>query len=255
MFIDLNCDMGESYGAGRIGNDELLMPLVTSANIACGYHGGDPTTMHHAVLLAQKYGAAIGAHPSYPDLQGFGRRNMQLSSQEVYDIVLYQIGALEAYTRAGGGKLNHVKPHGALYNQAAGNEELASAIANALFYFDKSLILFGPPGSELEKAAVRLGIPFCGEAFADRTYQSDGSLTPRSLPNALIRDQLQCLRQVWQILESGTVTATDGTVVPMKAGTICIHGDGLHAVEFANAIRQSLTEKGVRLLAPQPVHA
>lgn len=255
MFIDLNCDMGESYGAGRTGNDDALMPLVTSANIACGYHGGDPGTMHHAVRLAQQHGVSIGAHPAYPDLQGFGRRPMQLSAQEVYDIVLYQVGALEAYTRAGGGKLHHVKPHGALYNQASTDEELASAIATAVFYFDKSLILFGPPGSELEKSATRLGIPFCGEAFADRTYQPDGSLTPRALPNALIRDTVQCLQQVWQILEKGTVTATDGSIVPMNAGTICIHGDGLHAVEFARAIRQSLTEKGVRLQAPQPAHA
>jgi UPF0271 protein len=255
MQIDINCDMGESYGAGRIGNDEELMPLVSSANIACGYHGGDPVTIHHAVLLAQKYGVAVGAHPSYPDLQGFGRRNMQLSTQEVYDIVLYQIGAVEAYTRAGGGKLHHVKPHGALYNQAAKNDELAAAIANALFYFDKTLILFGPPGSALERAAMQLGLSFCAEAFADRTYQPDGSLTSRSSPNALIRDTVQCLQQVWQIVESGTVTATDGTVIPMKAGTICIHGDGLHAVEFAHGIRQSLTEKGVRIQSPQRHYA
>jgi UPF0271 protein len=255
MHIDINCDMGESYGAGRIGNDEELMPLVSSANIACGFHGGDPLTMHHAVLLAQKNGVAVGAHPSYPDLQGFGRRNMQLSSQEVYDIVLYQIGALEAYTRAGGGKLQHVKPHGALYNQAAKDEELASAIANALYYFDKTLILYGPPASGLEKAALRLGIQFCAEAFADRTYQPDGSLTPRNLPNALIRDTVLCLQQVCQIVEKGTVTASDGSVIPMKAGTICIHGDGLHAVEFARAIRQSLTEKGIRIQSPQPHHA
>ena len=255
MRMDINCDMGESYGAGRVGNDELLMPFISSASVACGYHGGDPATMHRTVLLAKQHGVGIGAHPSFPDLQGFGRRAMQLDPQEVYDMVLYQIGALAAFVRAADGRLNHVKPHGALYNQAAADEGMAAAIANAVYYFDKTLVLFGPPGSALEKAAAALGLSFCAEAFADRTYQADGSLTPRQHAHALIRDTVQCLRQVWQILESRTVTALDGSVIPMPADTICIHGDGLHALDFARAIRQSLTEKGVHITAPAFVHA
>lgn len=255
MRIDINCDMGESYGAGRVGNDEELMPFVSSASIACGYHGGDPATMHRTVLLARKHAVSIGAHPSFPDLQGFGRRVMHLEPQEVYDMVLYQIGALAAFARAADSRLSHVKPHGALYNQAARDEAMASAIAHAVFYFDKTLVLFGPPASALERAAKAIHLPFCAEAFADRTYQADGSLTPRTDPQALIRDTVQCLRQVWQILESRTVTAVDGTLVPMPADTICIHGDGLHALDFARAIRQSLTEKGVQVAAPAIVHA
>lgn len=252
--IDINCDMGESYGAAIVGNDAHLMPLVSSANIACGYHGGDPGTMHQTVLLAQKNGVAVGAHPAYPDLAGFGRRHMGLSAQEIYDTVLYQVGALEAFTRAAGVGLHHVKPHGALYNDAARDAEMAAAIAHAVYYFDKSLILYGPPESELQKAASVLGMHFCAEVFADRTYQPDGTLTPRSRPNALIRDTVQCLAQVWQILNSHQVTATDGTVIPLQAGTVCIHGDGLHALEFAHALRESLTEKSVRIQAPKLIH-
>jgi UPF0271 protein len=252
--IDINADMGESYGAAIVGNDAELMPMVSSANIACGYHGGDPGTMHQAVLLAQKNGVAVGAHPSYPDLSGFGRRHMRLSAQEIYDAVLYQVGALEAFARAAGVPLHHVKPHGALYNDAARDAEIAASIVHAVYYFNKSLLLYGPPNSELQKAASDVGIDFCAEVFADRTYQPDGTLTPRSNPNALIRDTVQCLAQVWQILDTQRVKATDGTSVPMQAGTICIHGDGLHALDFARALRESLTEKGVRIQAPQQVH-
>jgi 5-oxoprolinase (ATP-hydrolysing) subunit A len=249
--IDLNCDMGESYGAGLVGNDELLMPLVSSANIACGFHGGDPSVMHRTVSLAIKHGVTIGAHPSFPDLQGFGRRNMQMSAQEVYDIMLYQMGALEAFVRAGGTTLHHVKPHGALYNQAARDPELAASIAHAIYYFNKELLLYGPAGSALEKAALGLHLAFCAEAFADRTYQEDGSLTPRTEPGALIRDLVQALQQVHSLVDQQAVTTLSGTIIPMPARTICIHGDGLHAVDFASAIRKSLTEKGVRIQSPQ----
>jgi UPF0271 protein len=252
--IDINADMGESYGAALVGNDPALMPLVSSANIACGFHGGDPGTIHQTVLLAQKNGVDVGAHPSYPDLVGFGRRHMRLSAQEMYDTVLYQVGAMEAFARAAGVPLHHVKPHGALYNDAALDQEMAAAIVHAIYYFDKSLILYGPPGSALQRAASVLGLAFCAEVFADRTYQPDGTLTPRAKPNALIRDTVQCLAQVWQILNTQQVTATDGTIVPLEAGTICIHGDGLYALDFARALRESLTEKGVRIQAPQQVH-
>ena len=254
MVIDINCDMGESYGAGLIGNDAELMPLVSSANIACGFHGGDPGTLHRTILLAQKYHVAIGAHPSYPDLAGFGRREMQLNPQEIYDNVLYQLGALEAFTRAGGGKLHHVKPHGALYNHAAQDAEQAEAILHAVYYFDKTLMVYGPAGSELHIAALKIGLGFCREAFADRSYQPNGSLTPRSQPGALIKDVVLAVQQVVQIVETGTVTAQNGTIIPMQADTICIHGDGLYALEFTKAIRNTLTEKGIAIQAP-PVFA
>jgi UPF0271 protein len=249
--IDLNCDMGESYGAGLVGNDEVLMPLVSSANIACGFHGGDPSVMHRTVTLAIRHGVSIGAHPSYPDLQGFGRRHMQMSAQDIYDLILYQTGALESFVRAGGATLHHVKPHGALYNQAARDPEAAASIVHAMYYFNKDLYLYGPAGSELEKAALGLGLAFCAEAFADRTYQADGSLTPRSEPGALIKDLVQALHQVHSIVDQQAVKTQEGAMIPVQAGTICIHGDGLHAAEFATAIRKSLTEKGVRVQSPQ----
>ena len=248
--IDLNCDMGESFGLNVIGNDEVLMPLVSSANIACGYHGGDPGTIHRAVRLAQLHDVAIGAHPSYPDLQGFGRRDMGLTSQEDYDIVLYQIGATEAFVRAAGVRLHHVKPHGALYNRAARDLELAEAITHAVYYFDKTLMLYGPAGSALEQAALVTGLTFCREVFADRTYRSDGSLTPRSDVGAVIREVGQCVRQVEEILTTGMVTTIDGSLIPMTADTICVHGDGSHAVEFATALRKALTDHGIRICAP-----
>jgi UPF0271 protein len=254
MFIDLNCDMGESYGACFIGNDAELMPLVSSANIACGFHGGDPVTLHKTIRMAQQYTVAIGAHPSYPDLAGFGRREMQLNPQEIYDNTLYQIGALEAFTRAGDGKLHHVKPHGALYNRAAKDAEIAESIIHAIYYFDKTLLLYGPSGSELQIAARKIGLGFCREAFADRSYQPDGSLTPRSQPGALIRDVVPAVQQVVQIVETGSVKTLDGTIIPLEADTICIHGDGLHALDFAKAIRRTLTEKGITIQAP-PVFA
>ncbi|MGL6266511.1 MAG: LamB/YcsF family protein [Chitinophagaceae bacterium] len=250
MVIDINCDMGESYGAAIIGKDAELMPLVSSANIACGFHGGDPGILHQTIRLAQQNNVAIGAHPSYPDLAGFGRREMQLNPQETYDNVLYQLGALEAFTRAGGGKLHHVKPHGALYNRAARDAEQAEAILHAVYYFDKTLQVYGPADSELHKAALKIGLGFCREAFADRTYQANGSLTPRSQPGALIKDLVLAVQQVLQIIESGTVTAQDGTVIPMQADTICIHGDGIYALEFTNAIRSILTDKGIAIQAP-----
>jgi 5-oxoprolinase (ATP-hydrolysing) subunit A len=248
--IDINCDMGESYGAGLVGNDEVLMPLVSSANIACGFHGGDPSVMHRTVTLAVKHGVSIGAHPSYPDLQGFGRRQMEMSAQEIYDLILYQTGALESFVRAAGATLHHVKPHGALYNQAAKDAEMAASIVHAIYYFNKELCVYGPPGSALEKAALGLGLAFCAEAFADRTYQEDGSLTPRTETGALIRDVVQALHQVHSIVEQQTVKTLGGTTIPMPAGTICIHGDGLHAAEFAAGIRKSLTEKGIRIQSP-----
>ena len=252
MTIDINCDMGESYGTFPIGNDDALLALVSSANIACGFHGGDPGTMHRTVIAAKRQAVAIGAHPSYPDLQGFGRRDMSLSDQEVYDDMLYQLGALEAFTRSVGTKLHHVKPHGALYNRAAKDPALAAAICNAVFYFDRHLQVYGLPDSELEKAALNIGLSFCREAFADRAYREDGSLVPRSQAGAVFKDVAQAVQQVLQIVTMGKVTTAAGSMLPLRAETICIHGDGPLAAEMAAAIRQALTEKEILVQAPAP---
>ncbi|WP_336517191.1 5-oxoprolinase subunit PxpA [Pollutibacter soli] len=250
MQIDLNCDMGESYGNFTIGQDELLMPLISSANIACGFHGGDPAIIHKTVRLAQNSGVAIGAHPSYPDLQGFGRRNMPLDAQEIYDIVLYQVGAIAAFTKAAGIKLSHVKPHGALYNRASTDMEAATAIVHAVYYFDRDLVLYCPPNSCMSMASQQTGLRFVREAFADRTYTADGQLTSRSSPNALIADENIAAKQALQIIQQKTVLTVEGTVIPLEADTICIHGDGALAVPIANAIHKLLIENKIRIQSP-----
>ncbi len=243
--------MGESYGHFVIGQDEAIMPFVSSVNIACGFHGGDPRIIHDTVRLAQKHKVAIGAHPSYPDLAGFGRREMPLGAQEVYDIVLYQIGAVAAFTKAGDSKLHHVKPHGALYNKAAVDDEIANAIVNAIFYFDPSLILYGPPLSQLYYAAKSTGLSYCSEAFADRTYTEQGQLTPRQNTDALITNENIAIEQVLQIIHHKTVKSINGTVIPLAAETICIHGDGKYALQIVSRLRSALNEKGISVEAPE----
>ena len=247
--IDLNCDMGESFGAWKLGNDTALMEHVTSVNIACGFHAGDATTIRETVETSFKKNVAVGAHPSYPDLQGFGRRNMSLSTEDVYDIVLYQVAALKGICEASGGKLHHVKPHGALYNQAAKSRELARAIAAAVRAIDSGLVFYGGSGSLLISEAEALGLRTASEVFADRTYQADGSLTPRTLPNALIREQSHAVDQAVQMVTSGTVTAGSGEVLNIKAETICIHGDGEHALEFAIALRSAFRDNNIDVSA------
>ena len=247
--IDLNCDMGESFGAWRMGNDAALMDHVTSINVACGFHAGDPTTIRKTVETAISKGVSIGAHPGYPDLQGFGRRNMTLSSDEVYDIVLYQVAALKGVCEALGTRLHHVKPHGALYNQAAKSADLALAIVRAVRSIDPSLVFYGGSGSELVSEAEKYGLRVASEVFADRTYQSDGSLTSRSLPDALITDRSRSVDQALQMITSATVTALNGEKVPIKADTLCIHGDGDHALEFSIALRAAFAENGVEVAA------
>ncbi|ARS35524.1 LamB/YcsF family protein [Pontibacter actiniarum] len=247
--VDLNCDMGESYGAWRMGNDSELLNYVTSANIACGYHAGDPSTMKKTVRLALEKGVAMGAHPGLPDLSGFGRREMAVSAEEVYDMVLYQAGALAAFAKAEGTRLHHLKPHGALYNMAATNVELAQAIAEAVYKLDPELILYGLAGSELVKAGEKLGLQTASEVFADRTYQQDGSLTPRRHPNALIVDQEEAVRQVVRMVKEGKVLSQQGDEVPVKADTVCVHGDGPHARAFAQLIRERLLAEGINLTA------
>ena len=243
--IDLNCDMGESFGAWKMGNDAELMDYVSSVNIACGFHAGDATTMRQTIETAMKKDVAIGGHPSFPDLQGFGRRSMSLSPNEVFEIILYQVSAIKGMCEALGGKLHHVKPHGALYNQAAKDKNLAKAIAKAVYSIDTNLILYGLSGSYMISEAEKFGLKTASEVFADRTYQIDGSLTPRTEPNALIHKTEKTISQVLQMVKKQTVTATNGEPVSLKAETICIHGDGKNAVEFAKEINQELRQNGV----------
>lgn len=245
--IDLNCDMGESFGVYKMGNDEAIMPYITSANIACGFHAGDPSTMRRTVQLALQSNVAIGAHPGLPDLIGFGRRNLDLSPQEAYDLVLYQTGALRAFVDAEGGRLQHIKPHGALYNMAGRSRPLAEAIAEAVYDADPTLLLFAPHGSELLHAGRRIGLRTAAEVFADRTYQEDGSLTPRHEEAALILDEQVAVQQVIRMVEEGKVTTKQGTDITIKAETVCIHGDGEHALKFAERIHASLIKAGISI--------
>ncbi len=245
--IDLNCDMGEGFGPWIMGNDAELLKLVSSANIACGFHAGDATTMRQTAELAVKNGVVIGAHPGYPDLQGFGRRAMAMSANEIYDIVIYQAAALKGVCESMGARLKHVKPHGALYNQAARDASIAEVIARAVRDLDPGLVLFGLSGSESIAAAEAAGLRAASEVFADRTYQDDGSLTPRSRPDALINDPVVAAAQAVEFVENGSVTATSGKRINLAADTICIHGDGPRAVEFAAAIRHELERRGVEI--------
>ncbi len=243
--IDLNCDMGESFGAYVLGNDEALMPLITSANIACGYHAGDPMVMDRTVRLAIRHGVGIGAHPGFPDLMGFGRRAMHLTPDEIENYLLYQVGALMAFARSLGAEVTHVKPHGALYNMAAQDVTVARAVACGAGRAGSHLILVGPPGSALAYAAQEVGIPFAREGFADRAYRSDGTLCPRSVPGAVIHDPERAAEQALRIALRGEVVAMDGTVIPMTVDTLCIHGDTPGAVEIARAVRRRLEAAGV----------
>lgn len=245
--VDLNCDMGESFGAYKLGNDQEILQYISSANIACGFHAGDPSTMRKTVKLALESRVAIGAHPGLPDLVGFGRRNMDISAQDAYDLVVYQIGALQAFVQAEGGVMQHVKPHGALYNMAAVRPALAEAIAEAVYRVNPELVLFGLAGSELTRAGEKIGLRTAHEVFADRTYQADGTLTPRTQPDALIAEEAKSLAQVVRMVTEGKVQSLQGVDVPIRADTICIHGDGAHALAFAQSIRQALNAAGVSI--------
>ncbi|WP_210463064.1 LamB/YcsF family protein [Rufibacter roseolus] len=247
--VDLNCDLGESFGAYRLGNDEAILPLVTSANIACGFHAGDPGVMKKTVRLALQQGVALGAHPGFQDLAGFGRRDMAVSPEEAHDLVVYQIGALTGFIKAEGGVLHHVKPHGALYNMASVNAPLAEAIAEAVYKVSPEVVLYGLAGSDLVKAGEKLGLKTAHEVFADRTYQQDGTLTSRRLPNALITNQQEAVQQVVRMVKEGKVLSQQGVDVSIKADTVCIHGDGAHAVEFAQLLREELTRQDITLQA------
>jgi len=247
--IDLNCDIGESFGAWAMGADAQVMPWITSANIACGFHAGDFSTMRQTVALALKHGVAIGAHVSLPDLQGFGRRELRVSTDEAYAMTLYQIGALAAFARAAGTRVAHVKPHGALYNMAAKDAELADAIARAVLDAGDGLALVGLAGSELTKAGARLGLHVVNEAFADRRYEADATLMPRRERDAVIDDVDAAVAQAVQIVTMGNVQARDGSIVRIAADTLCVHGDRTDAGTFARRLRQALEDAAVVVAA------
>ena len=245
--IDINCDMGESFGNYQLGRDEEILDYVTSANIACGFHAGDPATMKKTVRLALEKGVGIGAHPGFQDLIGFGRREIKVTPEEAYDLVIYQIGALYGFTKAEGGKLQHVKPHGALFNMAAKDAALSNAIAEAVYDVDPELILFGLSGSELVKAGQRIGLRAASEVFSDRTYQEDGTLTSRREANALIKDSVEAINQVVKMVKEQQVTSVQGSTVSIAADTVCIHGDGEKALEFAEQISATLKKENIEI--------
>jgi UPF0271 protein len=248
--IDLNCDMGESYGAWKMGADAEVMPYISSANIACGFHGGDPATIRKTVRLAVDHGVAVGAHPSLPDLQGFGRRVMKISPQDLYDLVVYQAGAVEAFARAAGARLHHVKCHGALYNMAANDEALSEAMARAVKDLGEGLVLYALSNSVMMNVAKRQGLRVAGEVFADRGYSDDGTLAPRDRPGGMVEDANQAVERALAMVEKGYVTALSGKPIPISADTLCLHGDQPGAVPFAQAIRKAFSERGIKLVAP-----
>jgi UPF0271 protein len=238
--IDLNCDLGESFGTYRLGEDERLLDWVTSANVACGFHAGDPSTMRRTVSACLSKGVAVGAHPGLPDLTGFGRRTMSITPDEAYEIVLYQVGALDAFVRAEGGALQHVKPHGALYHMAEADPGIAEAIVKAAAAYGACLAVVGMAGGGLTACAERHGVRAVHEAFADRTYESAGRLTPRTSARAIISDPSAAASQAKMIATQGCVITAAGERVPLKANTLCIHGDSLHAAAIAEAVYRSL---------------
>lgn len=247
--IDLNSDLGESFGNYKIEADEKIIPLITSANVACGYHASDPVVMAATVKRAKEAGIRIGAHPGFPDLMGFGRRNMAVSPAEAKAYVLYQLGALDAFCRVNDVKLQHVKPHGALYNMAARDYALARAICEGVYEYDPNLILMGLSGSELIRAAEDVGLRAASEVFADRAYEEDGSLVNRRKEGAMITDEDTAVSRVLRMIREQKVTAVTGKDIPIKADSVCVHGDGAKALAFVEKIRKTLTNEGIEIRA------
>ncbi|MDW0109855.1 LamB/YcsF family protein [Sporosarcina aquimarina] len=245
LFVDINCDLGESFGAYQLGNDAEIMKFITSANIACGFHAGDSKTMHNTIDLACKYNVAIGAHPGFPDLNGFGRREMKLTEREIYDLMIYQIGALQGFVKAAGTTLHHVKPHGALYNMAAKDKNIAGAIALAVKAVAPEAIVYALAGSELILEAGAAGLITANEVFADRTYEPDLSLTPRSHPGAVIQDEDAMIRQVLKMVKAGVVPTKNHKEIKIQADTICIHGDHIRSLYFAERLNEELVKEEV----------
>lgn len=246
--LDLNSDVGESFGVWTTGNDEALMPYLTSASIACGWHGGDPRVMRQSIRLAKAHDVKVGAHPGLPDLIGFGRRSMQLSPEEARDYLVYQVGALRAFVQAEGMHLQHVKPHGAFYHMAAHNRHLSEAISQAVAEVDPALILIGPPDSELVKAGQAAGLRVAREGFGDRAYNEDGNLVSRSVPGALLTDPNAVADQVLMMAE-GKVRAITGRMIPIAVDTVCLHGDTPGAPAIAKRLRERLASAGVQTMA------
>ena len=249
MIIDLNCDMGESFGTYELGYDALAMPYVTSINVACGFHASDPDNMAKTVLLAKTHGVAVGAHPGYPDLVGFGRRSMALTPEEVKNAVIYQIGALNSFCKAAGVKLQHVKVHGALYNNAEKDLTVAAAIAKAIKAVDPSLYMLCLANSQMGVAAKQEGLPFVEEAFADRAYTDEGSLVSRKIAGSVIHDIDAVVARVVRMVTDKTVVSISGNIVPIQAQTICVHGDTPGAVDMVKAIRAALEKEKIVLRA------
>ncbi|MDD6219386.1 MAG: LamB/YcsF family protein [Clostridia bacterium] len=246
--IDLNCDLGESFGNYKIGLDDEVIRHISSANVACGFHASDPLVMQKTVALAKENGVCIGAHPGFPDLVGFGRRNMSVSPSEAKALVQYQIGALDAFCKAAGVKLCHVKPHGALYNMAGKDEILALAVCEGIFEYDSNLILLGLSGSKMIEAGKKIGLRTASEVFADRAYEADGSLVARSKPGAVITDENLAVSRVVEMVKNGRVTSITGNEIEIKADSICLHGDGVKAVEFAKRIKEELLKNDVEIV-------
>ena len=246
--LNLNADMGESFGAWTMGDDDALLQVVGSANIACGFHAGDPTIMRRTVRQAIAQGVSLGAHPSYPDLQGFGRRAMQMAPEDLAALLLYQVGALQAMARAEGGRVSHVKPHGALSNLACADAAVARTVVHAVHCLDPTLILLAPAQSELLNAALAAGLPACIEVFADRAYQDDGQLLPRSQPGAVLHDPQTCVAHVLRMVREQALVSVSGRRLPTRIDSVCVHGDGAHAVATARAVRQALQDAGHELL-------
>ncbi len=246
--VDMNCDLGEGYGGFRVGNDAEIMPHITSANVACGFHAGDPMIMAQTVSLAKKFRVAVGVHPGYSDLLGFGRREMQLASEEVKNYTIYQIGSLQAFAKAAGINLQHVKPHGALYNLAAKDKETSEGIVGAVRAFDDRLIILASPGSVLARVAVAAGLRVALEFFADRAYNADGSLVSRKQPNSIIKEPQKLVERAVRALKEESVLAVDGKVVTLgELHTICVHGDTPAAVGLVEALKKGLIKAGVEV--------
>ncbi|ENY5657375.1 LamB/YcsF family protein [Campylobacter coli] len=247
--VDLNSDLGESFGAYKMGMDEEILKFVSSVNVACGFHAGDPCVMDKTLNLAKQNNVCIGAHPSYPDLLGFGRRNMQVSFEEAKNYALYQLGALFAFAKAKGMKIQHFKAHGALYNMAAIDENLALALCEAVASFDDGIIFLGLSNSAMEEVAKKKGLKYANEVFADRAYNDDGTLVSRKLEGAVITDEDLALKRVIKIIKESKVTSINGKEVDLKADSICVHGDGIKALEFVKKIKENLTKKQIQIKA------
>jgi UPF0271 protein len=251
--IDMNSDVGESFGNYKLGLDEAVIPMISSANIACGFHAGDPAVMKRTIAIAKENGVALGAHPGFPDLIGFGRRSMDVSLEEIQDYVIYQIGALQAFAASQGMKLQHVKPHGALYNMAVGNIEIWDAVAEAIAALDSQLILFvlaGPGRQDLEAIGAKHGIRIAYEFFGDRAYNPDGSLVSRKLPGAVIHDHQLVAEKVLKMVTEGRVICADGSEIQLAADTICVHGDNPAALTLVKKIRETLEASGIEIASP-----